>query len=75
MFHEGVRVKKRFLEDFNVAYDSPRSKKMPQPEEEKAKEEKEDKPKEEDKEKIKRPNKSALLQAFQKDAEATGDRN
>ena len=70
MFHEGVRVKKRFLADFTVAYDS-LWKKMPQEETEKAKEEQKEKTKEEEKEKIKKPDRSVLLQAFQKDAEAT----
>ena len=70
MFHEGVRVKKRFLADFTVAYDS-LWKKMPQEEKEKAKEEQKEKTKEEEKEKIKKPDRSVLLQAFQKDAEAT----
>ena len=71
MFHDGVRVKKRFLADFTVAYDSI-WKKMPQEEKEKVKEEKkEENATEEEKEKIKKPDRSVLLQAFQKDAEAT----
>ena len=63
-------MKKRFLADFTVAYDS-LWKKMPQEEKEKAKEEQKEKTKEEEKEKIKKPDRSVLLQAFQKDAEAT----
>ena len=71
MFHEGVRVKKRFLSDFTIAYDS-LWKKMPQEEtEQEAKEEKKEKAKEEEKVNIKKPDKSVLLQLFQQDAEAT----
>lgn len=69
MFHEGVRVKKRFLADFTFAYDSI-WKKVPQEEKGKAKEEQTEKTKEEEKEKIKKPDRSVLLQAFQKDAGA-----
>ena len=63
-------MKKRFLADFTVAYDS-LWKKMPQEEKDNAKEEKKENAKEEEKEKIKKPDRSVLLQAFQKDAEAT----
>ena len=71
MFHEGVRVKKRFLTDLNIAYDS-LWKRQPQEEtKDPPNEEKKEKATEEEKDKIKMPDKSLLLQQFQKDAEAT----
>ena len=70
MFHEGIRVRKRFLEDFLVAYEALLYTKKPELQEEKVKEEKEEMPLEEDKEKIKKQTRSELLQAFQKDCEA-----
>ena len=62
---------KRFLTYFIIAYDS-LFKRQPQ-EETKGppNEEKKEKATEEEKEKIKKPDKSLLLQQFQKDAEAT----
>ena len=66
-------MKKRFLADFTIAYDS-LGKKTPQEETEKEKDKEQDQGKdnvkEKEKEKIKKPDKSVLLQAFQKDAEA-----